>query len=56
MRNPRVLIVDDDRDMVRGLEDNLTLEGYEVLTARGRPGRARDRENRNGRTWSFWIS
>lgn len=34
MRNPRVLIVDDDRDMVRGLEDNLTLEGYEVLTAR----------------------
>ncbi len=34
MRDPRVLIVDDDRDMVRGLEDNLTLEGYEVLTAR----------------------
>jgi two-component system alkaline phosphatase synthesis response regulator PhoP len=29
----RILVVDDDQDMVRGLEDNLALEEYEVLTA-----------------------
>ncbi len=33
MTKARILVVDDDRDMVRGLDDNLTLEGYEVLTA-----------------------
>ncbi|MDP6483370.1 MAG: response regulator [Nitrospinota bacterium] len=32
MKKTRILVVDDDRDMVRGLEDNLALEGYEVIT------------------------
>lgn len=33
MKRPRILVVDDDRDMLRGLQDNLALEGYEVITA-----------------------
>ncbi len=36
---PRILIVDDEPEMVRGLEDNLRFEGYETLAARdGRRG------------------
>jgi two-component system alkaline phosphatase synthesis response regulator PhoP len=30
---PRVLVVDDEPEMVRGLVDNLTFEGYEAATA-----------------------
>ena len=30
----RILIVDDEPQMVRGLEDNLRFEGYETLSAR----------------------
>jgi two-component system alkaline phosphatase synthesis response regulator PhoP len=30
---PRILIVDDEPQIVRGLEDNLRFEGYETLTA-----------------------
>ncbi|MCI0549228.1 MAG: response regulator transcription factor [Candidatus Rokubacteria bacterium] len=39
---PRILIVDDEPEMVRGLEDNLRFEGYQTVTARdGREGLAR---------------
>jgi two-component system alkaline phosphatase synthesis response regulator PhoP len=38
---PRILIVDDEPAMVRGLEDNLRFEGYQTLSARnGRDGLA----------------
>jgi two-component system alkaline phosphatase synthesis response regulator PhoP len=38
---PRVLIVDDEPAMVRGLEDNLRFEGYQTIAARdGRHGLA----------------
>ena len=30
---PRILIVDDEPEMVRGLQDNLRFEGYQTLTA-----------------------
>src|SRR3972149_5839095 len=30
---PRILIVDDEPEMVRGLEDNLRYEGYQTLSA-----------------------
>src|SRR3972149_1925001 len=30
---PRILIVDDEPEMVRGLEDNLRFEGYQTLAA-----------------------
>ena len=30
---PRILIVDDEPEMVRGLEDNLEFEGYQTFTA-----------------------
>jgi two-component system alkaline phosphatase synthesis response regulator PhoP len=30
---PRILIVDDEPQMVRGLEDNLRFEGYQTLAA-----------------------
>lgn len=30
----RILVVDDEPEMLMGLEDNLSYEGYEVLTAR----------------------
>jgi DNA-binding response OmpR family regulator len=30
---PRILIVDDEPEMVRGLQDNLHFEGYQTLTA-----------------------
>jgi len=30
---PRILIVDDEPAIVRGLEDNLRFEGYETLAA-----------------------
>ena len=30
---PRILIVDDEPEMVRGLEDNLRFEGYQTVTA-----------------------
>ena len=30
---PRILIVDDEPEMVRGLQDNLRFEGYHTLTA-----------------------
>jgi len=36
---PRILIVDDEPEMVRGLEDNLRFEGYQTLAAAdGRQG------------------
>ena len=38
---PRVLIVDDEPEMVRGLEDNLRFEGYQTVSASdGRRGLA----------------
>jgi DNA-binding response OmpR family regulator len=38
---PRILIVDDEPEMVRGLEDNLRFEGYQTVAARdGRQGLA----------------
>ena len=43
-----VLVVEDDPAILRGLTDNLTFEGYDVitaadgLTARNRPGLSRD--------------
>jgi DNA-binding response OmpR family regulator len=38
---PRILIVDDEPAMVRGLEDNLRFEGYQTVCARdGRQGLA----------------
>jgi two-component system alkaline phosphatase synthesis response regulator PhoP len=38
---PRVLIVDDEPEMLRGLEDNLQFEGYQTVTAGdGRKGLA----------------
>jgi DNA-binding response OmpR family regulator len=38
---PRILIVDDEPEMVRGLEDNLRFEGYQTVSARdGRHGLA----------------
>ena len=38
---PRILIVDDEPEMVRGLEDNLRFEGYQTLSAAdGRRGLA----------------
>jgi two-component system alkaline phosphatase synthesis response regulator PhoP len=30
---PRILVVDDEREIVRGLQDNLRFEGYETLAA-----------------------
>jgi two-component system alkaline phosphatase synthesis response regulator PhoP len=30
----RILIIEDDADLLEGLKDNLELEGYEVMTAR----------------------
>ncbi|MBI2555760.1 MAG: DNA-binding response regulator, partial [Candidatus Rokubacteria bacterium] len=30
---PRILIVDDEPEMVRGLEDNFRFEGYQTLAA-----------------------
>ena len=30
---PRILIVDDEPEMVRGLEDNLRFEGYQTISA-----------------------
>ena len=30
---PRILIVDDEPEMVRGLEDNLRFEGYQTVAA-----------------------
>ena len=30
---PRILIVDDEPEIVRGLEDNLRFEGYQTLSA-----------------------
>jgi DNA-binding response OmpR family regulator len=30
---PRILIVDDEPEMLRGLEDNLQFEGYQTITA-----------------------
>ena len=30
---PRILIVDDEPEMLRGLEDNLQFEGYQTVTA-----------------------
>ena len=39
---PRILIVDDEPAIVRGLEDNLRFEGYETLSATsGEEGLAR---------------
>src|SRR4030095_14601214 len=32
-RMPRILVVDDEPEMVRGLEDNLRFEGYQIITA-----------------------
>ncbi len=41
-RVPRILIVDDEPEIVRGLEDNLRFEGYETLSATsGEEGLAR---------------
>jgi DNA-binding response OmpR family regulator len=38
---PRILIVDDEPEMVRGLEDNFRFEGYQTLSAlNGRDGLA----------------
>ena len=38
---PRILIIDDEPEMVRGLEDNLRFEGYQTLSAAdGRRGLA----------------
>jgi len=38
---PRILIIDDEPEMVRGLRDNLRFEGYHVLSAtNGRDGLA----------------
>jgi two-component system alkaline phosphatase synthesis response regulator PhoP len=38
---PRILIVDDEPEMVRGLEDNLRFEGYQTLSAQnGKDGLA----------------
>ena len=34
---PRILIVDDEPEMVRGLEDNLRFEGYQTLSATDGP-------------------
>ena len=33
MKENRILIVEDDLNILIGLEDNLKAEGYEVLTA-----------------------
>ena len=30
---PRILVVDDEPEIVRGLEHNLRFEGYETVTA-----------------------
>src|SRR5512145_3216836 len=30
---PRILVVDDEREIVRGLEDNLRFEGYQTVSA-----------------------
>lgn len=30
---PRILVIDDEPEIVRGIEDNLTFEGYQTLTA-----------------------
>jgi DNA-binding response OmpR family regulator len=39
---PRILIVDDEPEMLRGLEDNLQFEGYQTVTAGdGKKGLAR---------------
>ena len=38
---PRILIIDDEPEMVRGLSDNLRFEGYQILSAtNGRDGLA----------------
>ncbi len=38
---PRILIIDDEPEMVRGLGDNLRFEGYQILSAtKGRDGLA----------------
>ena len=34
---PRILIVDDEPEMVRGLEDNLRFEGYQTIGATNGP-------------------
>ncbi len=36
---PRILIIDDEPEIVRGIEDNLRFEGYQTLSAtNGRDG------------------
>ena len=30
---PRILIIDDEPEIVRGIEDNLRFEGYQTLAA-----------------------
>ena len=46
----KILIVEDEPDMVLGLKDNFEFEGYEVLTAVGRGGRAGARAQRRSPT------
>lgn len=33
MRNPRILVVDDEPDALKMLSDRLRMRGYEILTA-----------------------
>ena len=47
---PRILIVDDEPEMVRGLEDNLRFEGYQTVAAARRPEAAGPRACRRRRT------
>jgi two-component system alkaline phosphatase synthesis response regulator PhoP len=43
----RILVIEDDRDLLLGLKDNLELEGYEVMTAGdGEQGLARAVQSR----------
>ena len=53
---PRILIVDDEPEMVRGLEDNLRFEGYQTLSADERRGGAGAGAVARRRTWSCSTS
>jgi DNA-binding response OmpR family regulator len=37
---PRILIVDDEPEIVRGIEDNLRFEGFQTLSATNAERRA----------------
>ena len=47
----RILVIEDEPQMLLGLRDNLELEGYEVRDRRGRRRRAGEGRRPSRPTW-----